>query len=313
MSVIRRARNAPKTARRMSGGTRGAGTSNNAIPRLQGCLGTLDHMGEPEDAQDSGPKVQSPRARRIPRSDLRERILREGSALLSATGVTASLDHVNMDELIRRVGVPRSSVFAAFGSKEELITELMVQLLRRGPESRGPAYSPIIANGMAVLAEHGSRLRRPDGTRDPDGEHAVFREIVRVVLAHNADAMRDSLDWQTYMALSASVLSLPAARRERVRTALRESEEEMMMAMVGFHAAALSAVGRRLLPGLDMRQLVTAGSSLIDGLVSRRRIGIPVVERMILEPGIDGEPVEWTLVARAYLSVVEGMTEPVPL
>lgn len=233
--------------------------------------------------------------------------------MLGASGVTASLDHVNMEELIRRVGVPRSSVFAAFGSKEELITELMVQLLHPAPGTPAPESPLIIVEGMAVLAEHGARLRRPDGSRDLAGEDAVMREVVRVVLTHNADAMHDSPDWQTYMALSASVLSLPEKRRERVREALREAEEKMMAAMVEFHAAAFHALGRRMRPGLDLRQLVTAGSSMIEGLVSRRRIGAPVVDQVVLRPGVDGEPVEWTLVALAYLTIIEGMTERVPL
>jgi AcrR family transcriptional regulator len=233
--------------------------------------------------------------------------------MLGATGVTASLYHVNMEELIRRVGVPRSSVFAAFGGKEELITELMIQLLHPDPD-RPSGYSPsTTAAAREVIAQYGDRLRRPDGTRNPEGEYAVMREAVRVVLRHNADAMMDSTDWQTYMALSASVLSLPEGRRERVRQALRDSEEQFVDAMVEFYSSALGLLGRRLRRGIEWSHLVTAGAGIVEGVVSRRRIGAPVVDEIILAPGIDGEPVEWTLVALAYLAIIEGLTEPIPL
>lgn len=269
-------------------------------------------MGAPDDPQDSGLTVQSNRSRRISRDDLRERVLREGAAMLDESGVTASLYHVNMEELIRRVGVPRSSAFAAFGGKEELITELMVRLLRPDA-SRPPGYSPsTTAAAQDVVEGNAARMFRPDGTRDPEGSDAVLREAVRVTLRHNVDAMMSSTDWQTFMALSASVQSLPPGRRERVTDALREADAQFTAAMAAFYAAALPNMGRRMKPGLDWHHLVTAGAGVVEGVVSRRRIGAPVVEEIILQPGLDGEPVEWTLAALGYLGVIEGMTERIP-
>lgn len=270
-------------------------------------------MGQTPSAQDSGFRVHKPRPGRIPRAALREHVLREGSALLGEAGVTASLYHVNMEELIRRVGVPRSSVFAAFGGKEGLITELMVKLLE--PESDGPlGFSAVTAAAAReVLARHEHRLRRADGTRDLAGEHAVLREAVRVVLAFNTEEFETSTEWHTFMALSASVDSLPPARRERVIEALRESEQHFIEGLAAFYAETLGELGRRMRAGLDWRHLVTAGSGMVEGIVSRRRFGAPVANEKLQLPGIDGEPVEWTLVAVAYLAMLENLTEPIPL
>jgi AcrR family transcriptional regulator len=244
---------------------------------------------------------------------LRERILSEGSVLLGEAGITPSLYHVNMEELIRRVGVPRSSVFAAFGGKEELITELMVRLLRPTPDTL-TGFSPgTAAAAQAVIDKHATRMRHADGSRDLEGEYAVLREAVRIVLAYNTDEFIDSTEWHTFMALSASVESLPPGRRERVTEALREADATFTTAMVDFYGTALSSLGRRMRPGLEWRHLVTAGAGMVEGTVARRRFGAPVASETIVLPGIDGEPVEWTLVAVAYLAMLEGLTEVIPL
>jgi AcrR family transcriptional regulator len=292
--------------------TEAAGTSSTRDTARALHLGTLEPMGSDAAAQDSGLSVQRTRARRISREALRERVLREGSAMLGQSGVTASLYHVNMEELIRRVGVPRSSAFAAFGGKEELITELMIQLLQPDP-SRPSGFSPsTIAVAVGVLERYGDRIRRPDGTLDREAARAVLHETVRVALAQNVDDMLASSDWQTFMALSASVTSLPPGRRERVTAALRDAEEQFAAAMTEFYAQAIPLLGLQMKPGLAWEDLVTAGAGLVEGIVSRRRIGVPIVGHTVMRPGIDGEPVEWTLAALGYLALVESLTEFAP-
>ncbi|ANG85074.1 hypothetical protein A8L33_06475 [Microbacterium aurantiacum] len=64
------------------------------------------------------------------REELRTRVLAAAHDMLGGDGLTVGLHHLNMEELIRRVGVPRSSAFAAFGGKEQLMADLMVDTLR---------------------------------------------------------------------------------------------------------------------------------------------------------------------------------------
>lgn len=276
-------------------------------------LGTLDDMAPAREAQDSKLRVQRKSTPRLSREVLRERVLVEGSALLRETGITPSLYHVNIEELIRRVGVPRSSVFVAFGGKDELMTELMVRLLHPSPDSP-TGYSPVTASvASEVIERHSARLRTPAGDRDLEGEYAVLREAVRVVLAQNASEFQTSAEWTAFLSLSATVESLPPGARERVIGALRGIDAAFTAAMVEFYSSALTALGRRMRPGLEWRHLVTAGAGLVEGTVARRRIGSPVADEVVTLPGIDGEPVEWTVVAIAYLAMLENLTEPIPL
>lgn len=268
-------------------------------------------MAESPAPQDSGLTVQSVRAKRLSKAELRERVLRTGSALLGEGGVTVSLYHLNMEELFRRVGVPRSSAFAAFGGKEELITDLMIQLLQPEPGAQ-VGFSPATARvAHGVITRYADRLTHPDGTRDPDGCHAVLREAVRVTIRQNVDDTAASTEWQTFQALCASVPSLPPGRRERVAAALLAVEEHFIAAMTDFYGDAFAQLGRRPRRGLDWRHVVTAGATIVEGVISRQRMGSTIGDDTILAPGIDGEPVEWTLTSLAYLAMLDGLTEPI--
>jgi AcrR family transcriptional regulator len=268
-------------------------------------------MAESSAPQDSGLTVHSARSKRLSKGELREQVLRAGTALLGEGGVTVSLHHLNMEELIRRVGVPRSSAFAAFGGKEELLTDLMVRLLQ--PEDGGTAglFPDTARVATETITRHAHRMRRADGSRDPEGTHAVIREAVRVTLRQNVEETMASTQWQTFLALAATVPSLPPGRRERVADALRLAEAQFREGMTDFYAAAFELMGLRPRPGVQWHHVVTAGAAIVEGVVSRRRMGSPIADEPILAPGIDGEPVEWTLAALAYLALIEGLTEQV--
>ncbi|MFG6446437.1 hypothetical protein ACFXQA_14335 [Microbacterium sp. P07] len=225
--------------------------------------------------------------------------------------MTVSLHHLNMEELIRHVGVPRSSAFAAFGGKEELLTELMVQLLDAEDGAPAGFFPETVRVANESMTQHAGRMLRSDGTRDPAGSAAVLREVVRVTLRQNVEDTASSAQWRTFLALAATVPSLPAGRRERVAEALRAAEARFSDGMTEFYAVAFVQMGLRPRPGVQWRHVVTAGAAIVEGIVSRRRMGSPVAVERIMAPGIDGEPVEWTLGALTYLAMIEGLTEPV--
>jgi AcrR family transcriptional regulator len=256
---------------------------------------------------------QEPSARkRLPRAELRRRILNAGADLLATGGLAVGLQHLNMEDLIRRVGVPRSSVFAAFGGKEELVTELMVQALHAPDPAAAVGYSPpAVAVARAILEENADRLVDAAGRPDPAGQEAVLREVIRRVLAVNVQDMTESTEWQTYMALSVSVRSLPEGRRERVREALHSAEARFIDEMSEVYTHALAALGRRPRQELTLRQVATAGASVVEGIVGRRLVGSADADTVILRPGLDGDPVEWCLAALAFLAMILEMTERV--
>lgn len=258
------------------------------------------------------PAPETPARKRLPREELRRRILDAAEDLLASGGLAVGLHHLNMEDLIRSVGVPRSSAFAAFGGKEELVTELMVQALKAPRPAPAVGYSTPTEQAAAhVFEQYADRLTDAEGNPDPEGQDAVLREAIRQVLRINIEDVTASREWQTYMALSVSVRSLPPGRRERVYEALHAAEARFIDEMCGLYQGALEATGRRPRQGVTLRQLVTVGASVVEGLASRRLVGSADADAIVMQPGIDGEPVEWHIAAVAFFTLLWDLTERV--
>ena len=276
------------------------------------------------DAQDFGSTVQSGaatsdgdwsrpagRAKRMPKDELRGRVLDAAEALLRESGLTVSVYHLNMEELIRRVGVPRSSAFSAFGGKENLITELILRLVH--PEdSLGAAFSPgTIQVAQQVIAENAHRMVNADGTPNRAGRDAVLREAIRVGAKQNYDDISSSAAWRTFMALSVSLDGLPPERRERVTETMQIVEARFIDTMSEFYEGLLSVFGRRVRDGLTLRHIATAGTAVVESVAERRFLGAQILSEPVMWPGLDGEPVEWHMASIGFLAVIENMTEPI--
>ncbi|MBZ4486890.1 TetR family transcriptional regulator [Microbacterium sp. cx-55] len=238
-------------------------------------------------------------------------MLDAATVLLEEGGISVGLHHLNMEELIRRVGVPRSSAFAAFGGKDELLTALMLRLLEPdGPHALG--YSPGSNDvAAATFTRHADRLVRADGTLDPEGAAEVMRESIRLSLARNVADTMQSTQWRTYMALSVSVESLPPVQRPRVQAALRAAETAFLQQMGELYRSVLEYLGRRPAEGVTYLHIAAVGASLVEGMASKRLIGVTDADSTVTRPGLDGEPVEWEVTALAFAAMLDGLTRPV--
>lgn len=248
---------------------------------------------------------QSASRKRLKGAELRELVLDTAERLLGDTGLTVSLDHLNMEELIRRVGVPRTSTFNEFGGKEGLITALILKMIRPD-ESQGAAFSPATLEvAQRVLSENQHRLV------DQAGCDAVMRETIRLGAKQNYEDIISSTYWKTYMALSVSLAGLPVERRTQVVEMLRLVEARFIDTMSSFYDAMLPILRRRVRDGFDTRQIAATGSAVVEGVAERRFVNPELVETPIWQKGLDGDMVEWHLASVGFLSVIEGMTEPI--
>lgn len=272
-------------------------------------------MPTPDERQDSGRRVHkdsSPigRPRRIPRDELRRRVLDAAADLLADGAVSVGLHQLNMEELIRRVGVPRSSAFAAFGGKDQLLSALMLRLLEpRGPHPVGYSTATIRI-ATEVFEQYADHLVDADGRPDPVGTERVLRESVRRAIGQNILDTMASTEWRNYMALSVSVGSLPADQQREVRRALAASETRFLAEIADIYQRVLARVEREPAPGVTWLQIAAAGASLIEGMASKRLVGIDGIDGVVLREGIDGEEVPWELPALAFWSLLIGLTRP---
>ncbi|MDV6291464.1 TetR/AcrR family transcriptional regulator [Rhodococcus aetherivorans] len=244
--------------------------------------------------------------RKLSSSELRQRLFDTALDMLSDTGLTVSLAHLNMEELIRLADVPRSSVYREWETKEAFYLDLMERMIE--PErSLGVAFDQQTLDiAAAVIQQYQDRLDTPDGRR------SVLRETIRQGVERNFYAVSKSLSWRTFIALVATLPALPPDARERLLEALRTAEAHFIDRMVEFYSAMIVTLGLRVKPEFNLHLFATTVSSLVEGMIARQLTNPGIVSNPVMLPGIDDEPVEWHLSAAAFLGVVDLMVEPDP-
>jgi AcrR family transcriptional regulator len=236
-------------------------------------------------------------------------------------GLTVGLEHIGLEEVIQRAGLPRSSVYRLWDSKEAFAADLLCHMAESGTwfqdeEVFDPETFAIVE---ATLARHHDLLASEAGRRQ------VMAECVRVAVGRDYEAFKDTPRWRPAVALAALLDSLPPGKaHDRVADNLLETERKTGQSVIVEIDYVAGLLGMRLRdPSRTLEHLVTAGRAMVNGLSLRefmtRHASSPasaelraLVDAPLSGTGIDGGPVEWTLAAFAYLALVDGFYEPDP-
>ncbi|NMO00150.1 TetR/AcrR family transcriptional regulator [Gordonia sp. TBRC 11910] len=259
------------------------------------------------DDRDERPRSSAARRPRITVGELRERMLDAALAMVAdAGGLTVSLAHLNMEEIIRTAGVPRSSVYREWDTKEDFYVELMIALTAPDPAQSAGFDAETMRLANSVISDNTHRLTCEEGRR------AVLYEAIRVGAKRNYQALSGSLKYQTITALVAALPAFEHQQRAQITAAMNTTERFFTGRMEMFYKSLLPRVGFRMKPGLTELQLATAGASIIEGMARRNSTTPERVNTPVRYPGIDGEIVDWHLAALTLVGVIEFMLEPIP-
>ncbi|RBY95408.1 hypothetical protein DQ237_15245 [Blastococcus sp. TF02-8] len=224
-----------------------------------------------------------------------------------AGGLTVSLESMTLDQVIKEAGVSRTSVYREWDKKEDFYVDLLCDLA--GPSWQGTAAfdEETIRLARSIVAERIEELRTEEGRR------RVLRETVRRAARQNFNAVVASSQWRTYVALTATVMSLSDNEaRTRVRDALQAAERVFIERMSNFYADMSIMFGFRLKSYINSYETLAAvGASVVEGLGLRQSLTPDIVNRQIMIPGPDG-PEEWHLAALGFLGILEQCIEPQP-
>jgi AcrR family transcriptional regulator len=251
--------------------------------------------------------AKSKKRPRLSAVELRERVLSTAVTMLEKSGgLTVSLAHLNMEELIRIADVPRSSVYREWETKEAFYVDLMEQMIAP-TEGQGAAWDEeTLRIGRAVVKRYADRLETSDGRRD------VLREAVRQGVQQNFNAVSRSLSWRTSSALVTTLPALAANDRHRILVALTRAETHFIDRMAAFYEELMPTLGLRLKPPFETKMVAATASSVVEGLIGRSLTNPKIIKTPVMLPGIDGEPVEWHLAAVGFLAILDAMVEPEP-
>ena len=234
-------------------------------------------------------------------------MLEAAVAMVHRSGLTVSLDHISLEEVIRDAGVSRSAVYRRWPYKDLFFGDLVKQLAKDA--------TPTIVNDelelmRQVVAEHGNRLETPEL------RHGLVVELFRRLSLLDFETMYNSPGWRTYIALHATFLSLSdGALRDQVQSALAESEHAHNVRIAHVWQQLTAIFGYRLRPelGATFEMLATLLSATMRGLIIMA-LSTPAIAGARVEAspfGATGQD-EWSLPAIGLAGLAFACLEPDP-
>ncbi len=247
------------------------------------------------------------RGRRLSDHETERRMLEAAVAMVNRAGLTVSLDHISLEEVIRDADVSRSAVYRRWPYKDLFFSDLVKELARGATPT---IVDDEIALIRRIAGEH------TDWLVTPERRHGLVMELVRQLALFDFETLSGSAQWRTYLALHATFSSLPDGElRNEVRAALAQSEQE--------HRARVAKAWRRFaeLLGYRLRPELGATFETLAALLDATMRGLVI--QALSEPGLSAyraqaspfgaaERGEWSLAALGGGSIASAFLEPDP-
>ena len=231
-------------------------------------------------------------------------------ATVNQRGLTVSLEHISLEDVIREAGVSRSAVYRRWPYKDLFFSDLLRALARAVAPAQVPGARPALDQVRAAV------LERPELLRTEEGRHALAVEMLRIGNLTDLAAMAESTAWRTYIALHATYLSLDDGElRDEIGASLADSERALVRQAAQNFASYLSLLGYRIRPELnaDVETVVAVTMPLVRGAIIMAPAAPEITSRtMYASPfGTSGDQ-EWSPVAVAMTSIALTYVEPDP-
>lgn len=250
---------------------------------------------------ESAVPTPAKRAKRIPAEEVRIRMLDAARDVVASVGLTVSFDHLPMEEYIKKAGVPRSSVYRIWSTREEFVADLIGEVF--SAERYAEGFDPTAITAMTnVYQDNLGRLDTAAGRR------AVVHEMIRVGSTINYSHLSNSVEWRSYNTLFTSLDSIPSGpAHEALAQVVDRIEGQFARRMAQFYADMIVRFRATLKPGFTVDQIAALTAMIVEGISTRVRRPESALDAIVSAPGLDGEDVEWHLAAFTIRSVVDGM------
>lgn len=247
------------------------------------------------------------RGRRLSDHETAQRMLHTAVDMVHRTGLTVSLDHISLEDVIREAGVSRSAVYRRWPYKDLFFSDLVRELATN-------ATPTLVDDELAMIKEiAASHL---DWLDTPEHRQALMTELFRRLALLDFDTLYGSAAWRTYVALHATFLSLADGDlRDQVQAALGESERAHLARIAKAWGQLAGLFGYRLRPelGATFATLAPLLSAAMRGLVIMA-LSMPEIatQRAAAAPFGAVAQEEWSLPAIGLASIASGFLEPDP-
>lgn len=249
------------------------------------------------------------RSSRLTDEETARRMLETGVSAVHSTGLQLSFDLVSLEALIDTANVSRSAVYRRWPTKAHYFADLLLELAGSTHPATA-AYSQSTVERACDVAE-----AFIDMLRTPEGRKQVVVEMCRQGALENYNSIRKGHEWATYVALQATMLSLPPELdlESRIRAALRRSEDNFVERMSAFYLSMVDVVGYNLrsISGVTFETVATMGAAVVEGLAINTTIIPEISDTVFTADSFNtGIEAEWSMPALGFASILLALIEP---
>lgn len=248
---------------------------------------------------------------RMDKTQVRDRMLQAATSEIERSGLTVSLDHISFEAVIHAADVPRSAAYRVWPTKEEFFDDL----LRHLASERWPGTSALSEEYFDEALR--TALEHEDEFVTAEGRRRALHAAARVGIQRDADHLATTSAWRNYVAITATVMSLPSNDdlRKELEYELHESEDQIVSRFADHYRHLSRLVGFRLRPEFhnDYSIMATLGAAIVEGITLRQFVSPAISNRQyVLDAFETGVKESWSLAAFACTAVFDQMFEEDP-
>jgi AcrR family transcriptional regulator len=229
-------------------------------------------------------------------------------AAVAESGLTVSLDHLRLEDVIREAGVSRTTVYRRWPQKDQFLGDLLLELAR----ASAPMATVGGAEATALIKQTVDTHRAWLDTAE--GRAQLAAEVIRVTAWLDFERIRSAPQWRTYLALTSTFVGLPDGElRSKVQRALAESERVFTERIAVSNRIATGLLGLRLRPGtgVSFETIAQLANGLLRGLITKS-LTMPEIATARTAGTLAGLQADWSLPGLGLAAIVGSFTEPDP-
>ena len=235
-------------------------------------------------------------------------MLRTALDLVESQGLTVSLDHLSLENVITHADVSRSSAYRRWPYKDLFLADRLVAVARDTDLSVEPPG----------LIEELSALIAGTDLNDPQSRQDLLIEALRLSSGSEFERIWSSPRWRTYVALSATVTGLPLGPiREAAAAAVLDAETRFVARRARVYRNLAGMIGYRVRGGLEDEVGYELMSSTSGAVMTGYVVKALVDEELAtstrrLAPFGSSKTADWTVPMYGLTAVFHAFLEPDP-
>lgn len=241
------------------------------------------------------------RRKRLTDKETEERMMAAALDGIRAKGLSVSVDHFNLEELIRQAGVARSAVYRKWPSKELFFAQFVREVAARNRFAARGVDDNLVSGLQQVVSN------RVDDLETTQGRRAVLVELGRLGADENFRNVRTSKEFQTHIAMVATLGSLDDGDfSDEIRESLAQVESKHFEQMVNLYELLGRVVGYKPCQGVSFRSIAIQCGAVVQGFaVYANTNKTDVVDDHVeCDPFGVGQTSLWSKVAIAFTAVL---------